>query len=291
MKYPTTKTHGFPKLGASRKETLVPTQPSNLRSPEWDATVYHRLSDPQFSWGQEVLKRLKLRGDELVLDAGCGTGRLTAELLERLPKGRVIAVDYSENMLRAASEYLGPRFGDRVTFVRADLQTLRIEEKVDGLLSTATFHWIKDHPQLYRHLYLALRPGGWLVAQCGGGPNLSRLLGRASVLMAQEPYVRFFSGWSSPWEYADDITTAERLRAAGFVDVRTGLEQAPVMLADAKEYREFIASVIFREHFAQVPDDELRAQFVASLTEQAVSDHPPFQIGYWRLNLQGRRPL
>ena len=111
------------------------------------------------------------------------------------------------------------------------------------------------------------------------------------MLMAQEPYVRFFSGWSSSWEYADDITTAERLRAAGFVDVRTGLEQAPVVLADAKEYREFIASVIFREHLAQVPDDELRAQFVASLTEQAVSDDPPFQIGYWRLNLQGRRPL
>lgn len=173
------------------------------------------------------MKRLKLRGDELVLDAGCGTGRLTAELLERLPKGSVIVVDHSENMLRAASEYLGPRFGDRVTFVRADLQTLRIEEKVDGILSTATFHWIKDHSQLYRHLYQALKPGGWLVAQCGGGPNLSRLLGRASVLMAQEPYVRFFSGWSSPWEYADDITTAEWLRAAGFVDVRPAWNRRP----------------------------------------------------------------
>jgi hypothetical protein len=109
--------------------------------------------------------------------------------------------------------------------------------------------------------------------------------------MATEPYVRFFSGWSSPWEYADDITTAERLRAAGFVDVRTGLEPALVVLADTKEYQEFIASMIFREHLAQVPDDGLQARFVASLTEQAASDDPPFQIGYWRLNLQGRRPL
>jgi trans-aconitate 2-methyltransferase len=103
----------------------------------------------------EGLKRVKLRGDELALDAGCGTGRLTAELLERLPKARVIAVDHSQNMLRAASEYLGPRFGDRVTFVRAaDLQTLRMEQKVDGILSTATCHWIKDHPQLFGHLYI-----------------------------------------------------------------------------------------------------------------------------------------
>ena len=111
----------------------MPAHPSDLHSSEWDATAYHRLSDPQFSWGQKVFTRLKLQGDELVLDAGCGTGRLTAELLKRLPEGRVIGVDHSENMLRAASEYLGPRFGDRVMLVRADLQTLRMEERVDGI--------------------------------------------------------------------------------------------------------------------------------------------------------------
>ena len=182
------------------------------------------------------MTRLKLQGDELVLDAGCGTGRLTAELLKRLPEGRVIGVDHSENMLRAASEYLGPRFGDRVMLVRADPQTLRMEERVDGIFSTATFHWIKDHPQLFRHLYQTLKPGGWLVAQCGGGPNLSRLLERASELMATEPGTRFFSRWSSPWEYADDITTTERLRGAGFVDVKTSLQPAPVVLAEAREY-------------------------------------------------------
>jgi trans-aconitate methyltransferase len=81
------------------------------------------------------LKHLKLPGDELVLVAGCGTGRLTAELLKRLPEGRVIAVDHSENMLRAASEYLSPRFGDRLMFVRADLQSLRMEERVDGIFT------------------------------------------------------------------------------------------------------------------------------------------------------------
>ena len=76
---------------------------------EWDAETYDAVSDPQFEWGMEVLERLELRGDETALDAGCGSGRVTAELLERLPEGRVIAVDGSEAMIEKARERLGDR--------------------------------------------------------------------------------------------------------------------------------------------------------------------------------------
>lgn len=262
----------------------------SILHPEWEAEAYHRLSDSQFSWGLRVLEDLELNGDEVVLDAGCGTGRLTAELLKRLPRGRVIAVDRSENMLRAAARYLRPPFGERVRFVRADLQTLRLEETVDGVFSTATFHWVRDHSLLFRCLYEVLKPGGWLHAQCGGRGNLSRLLRRVSSLTAQEPLSRFFSGWPGPWEYADDVTTAERLRAAGYVDVRTSLEPATVRLPNAEAYRTFIASVVFHEHLARVPDDELRSRFTTTLTEQAASDDPPFELDYRRLNLRGERP-
>src|SRR5437588_4192796 len=112
---------------------------------EWDAGAYHRLSNPQVKWGERVLECLPLRGDETVLDAGCGTGRLTAELLERLPRGRVIAMDRSANMVRAARDYLGSRFGDRVTVVEADLAALDMDQAVDAIFSTSTFHWVKDH--------------------------------------------------------------------------------------------------------------------------------------------------
>ena len=88
---------------------------------EWNSEVYHRVSNPQFEWGKKVLDRLKLKGDETVMDAGCGTGRLTAELLERLPQGSVLAVDVSQNMLQKAEEFLKPRFDGRVRFVHADL--------------------------------------------------------------------------------------------------------------------------------------------------------------------------
>ena len=60
-------------------------EPMNTGAREWDAETYDAVSDPQFEWGMEVLERLELRGDEVAVDAGCGSGRVTAELAERLP--------------------------------------------------------------------------------------------------------------------------------------------------------------------------------------------------------------
>ena len=260
---------------------------------DWDAATYHRISEPQVTWGRRVLARLPLRGDETVLDAGCGTGRLTAQLLERLPAGRVIAMDQSPAMLDAAREHLAPRFGDRVSFVRADLQELEdrpLAEPVDAIFSTATFHWVLDHPRLFRGLYRALRPGGWLVAQCGGGPNIKLVRDRAAALMAAPEYAPHFAGWPGPWEFADDATTAARLRAAGFVEIETGLEATPIVQPGPEEYRAYLASVVFGAHLARLPDEAARARFVAALTAQAAGDDPPYLLDYWRLNLRARRP-
>ena len=274
---------------AAHSPSLSPAA-CRLPPPEWDATTYHRVAEPQVTWGRRVLARLPLRGDETVVDAGCGTGRLTAELLARLPHGRVIAVDQSANMLRVAAEHLVLRFGDRVAFLRADLQTLTLPRPVDAIFSTATFHWIPDHPRLFRHLFAALVPGGRLVAQCGGGPNLARLVERVDALMASPPYAPSFAGWAGPWEFADDATTAERLRAAGFVEVETALEPAPTTLPDAATYRDFLTSTVLRAHLARLPDEAARGAFAATLTAQAAADDPPFALDYWRLNLAGRRP-
>jgi trans-aconitate 2-methyltransferase len=263
--------------------------PAAPSSREWNSEVYQRLSSPQFGWGKKVLDRVRLRGDETVLDAGCGTGRLTGELLARLPRGRVIAVDLSGNMLQAACRELEPRFAGHVWFVAADLQQLPFHEAADGIFSTAAFHWIRDHERLFRSLHDSLRPGGWLESQCGGGPNLAVLLQRAEALISKPPLNRFFAGWQSPWEYASAETTAERLRRAGFSDISTGLEPAPVLLANAEQYREYLANIIFHRHLERIADAELRREFLDQLTRQSAQDDPPFMLDYWRLNLNGRK--
>jgi trans-aconitate 2-methyltransferase len=258
-------------------------------SREWNSAAYHRLSGPQVSWGKKVLSRLHLRGDEVVLDAGCGTGRLTADLLEALPRGRVVGIDLSENMLRTARRHL-TQFGARVSLVACDLRDLPFDHSFDGIVSTAAFHWVLDHDRLFANLRHTLVPGGWIEAQCGGGPNIERLRQRADALAARPKFAAYFAGFREPWLFQDAESAEKTLRRAGFVDVETSIEAAPTVLASAAEYDEFVRNIIFRNHLENIPHVQDREEFMATLTEQAGADDPPFLLNYWRLNLRGKTP-
>lgn len=262
----------------------------NRPAREWNAGVYHRVSNPQFEWGLDVLGRLPLEGDELVLDVGCGTGRLTQRLLTRLPRGRVVAVDQSTNMLEGARVYLADAFGRRVTFVQAEASALPCAGGADAIFSTATFHWVKDHDRLFASLYAALKPGGRIVAQCGGGANIARLHQRCHALMRRPEFAGSFTQWVEPWEFAGADTTERRLRAAGFCEIRTSVEAAPVVQPDAATFREFIEHVICRPFLAPIARAEDRDRFMTALTEMAARDSPAFELDYWRLNLEARKP-
>lgn len=258
------------------------------QSREWNSSVYHRLSQPQVSWGKKVLSRLRLRGDEQVLDAGCGSGRLTAELLEALPRGRVVGVDLSQNMLHSAQEHLRSDFGGRLTLVVADLRHLPFEHTFDGIVSTAAFHWVPDHDRLFSSLRSALRSGGWLHAQCGGGENLIRLRQRVAMLVRSAPYAPYLASFREPWFFADAEQAADILRRAGFTNIETSVEAAPTLLENASQYEEFVRNIILRAHLRQLPSEDLRLRLMTELTALAGDDEPPYLLDYWRLNLSGR---
>jgi len=248
------------------------------------------MSQPQVSWGRKLLGRLRLRGDEIILDAGCGTGRLTAELLEALPRGRVIGIDLSQNMLGSAREHLLADSSKRVRLVAADLLHLPFAGVFDGIVSTAAFHWVLDHDALFDNLRRVLHPGGWLEAQCGGGPNLTILRKRADALAAGLRFSSFFAGFREPWFFQYAEGAAEKLHRAGFANVQTSIESAVTVLDDVGQYKEFVRNIILRRHLEQLPAEELREEFMDSLAEQAAGDNPAFSLDYWRLNLSGTVP-
>ncbi len=259
-------------------------------SREWNASGYDRVSSPQVGWGLKVLGRLELVGDEQTIDAGCGTGRLTAELMALLPHGRLVAMDRSWNMLLTARANLRPMFGPRVTFVQVALPSMPVRGWADLVFSTATFHWVSDHDALFGGIFAALRSGGQLFAQCGGGPNLAAAHALAEQVMGRDPFAPYFAGWRGPWNFASPAQTVERLRRAGFADVAADLEPAPTTLADEASYREFVTTVIYHPHLARLPDALLRARWLDEVTALAAQQDPPFTLDYWRLNLAGRRP-
>jgi trans-aconitate 2-methyltransferase len=245
---------------------------------DWDAKTYDKVSDPQFNWGVEVLDRLKLNGAETVLDAGCGSGRVTAKLLEKLPNGHVLCVDASESMIEKAREALG----DRADYMVADLSELEIPEPVDVIFSTATFHWVPDHELLFSRLHDALKPGGRLVAQCGGEGNVARHA-QAIVSVATRPeFAEHFQDMSIMWNFASPDETEERLRKAGFEDVSCWLEDKPVQ---PEHPYEFTTTVTMGPHLARLPEEKRRA-FAEAVLEL---EDDPLVLHYVRLNMNASR--
>jgi trans-aconitate 2-methyltransferase len=241
----------------------------------WSGADYDRLSGPMAAMGLAVLERLPLEGGETVIDAGCGSGRVTEELIARLPTGRVIGVDASASMIDAARA----RLGDRAELHVADLAAFDLGLQADAILSTATFHWIADHDALFARLRAHLRPGGLLVAQCGGEGNIARIHGAAREVMALEPYAPSFEGWLGPWNFAAPAQTEERLRAAGFAEARTWLQELPVTPDDPHPY---LTEINLGAHLERLPE-ELRTGFVDAVIERLGG--PPVTIDYVRLNM------
>jgi len=241
---------------------------------QWDGRTYDRISGPMEALGLAVLARLELGGDEVVLDAGCGSGRITQALLERLPRGRVIAVDASPSMVHAARERLERDVDVRVL----DLLDLELEEPVDAILSTATFHWISDHDRLFRRLRDALRPGGRLAAQCGGEGNIDVLRGQANAVLARDPYAEHFRDWKAPWNYAAPDQTEARLLAAGFTSAECWLQPAP---RQPEHAREFLTTIVLGPHVQRLPE-KLRDPFMDDLLATVGE---PVVVDYVRLNI------
>lgn len=265
------------------------TPPQTSR--EWNAGEYHRLSAPQFQWGQRVLSQLHLRGDECVLDAGCGSGKLTRLLLQNLPQGRVVGLDLSRNMVRLAHDNLNAEFAGCVHFVAADLVALPFRECFDGIFSTASFHWVLDHDALFRNLFASLKDGGWLHAQCGGGPNLARLRERVGSLAQTPEFTRWLGHFPEPWFYSDAEGAASRLRNAGFVKIATGLESAPFAVSTSQEFQDYLRTFVLHRHLELMPEPASRDSFVRQVADASARDDPPWTLDYWRLNLRARKPV
>jgi trans-aconitate 2-methyltransferase len=221
-----------------------------------------------------VLERVPREGVALALDAGCGSGRVTEQLLERLPGAHVIALDGSQRMLDAARRRLEAH-ADRVTFVLADLgRPLPPLPYVDLVFSTAVFHWVRDHEALFASLATVLSPGGVLVAQFGGEGNIAAV----SEALAQ-------LGRPPRWTFASAQETRVRLLTAGFVDVEVWSHPEPAAFDGPAELREFLRTAVLVEEVA-----EMEPGAAAELVDAVAARLPQPRLDYVRLNVVARQP-
>jgi trans-aconitate 2-methyltransferase len=255
------------------------TKPSEHGAAQWSGSHYDSVSDPQFRWGVDILSRLGDVGSGAVLDAGCGSGRVTEVLCGLQSEADVIAGDISPTMLEEAEKRLA-RFGPRVRYLRVDLNgdlaALSGLAPFAAVVSTGTLHWVTDHDRFYRSIFAMLRPGAPLVAQCGGEGSVE------SVRLALEDLGVEWRGFN---HYAGAADTARLLEQAGFEDVWTWLHPEPAEFEDRQTLVDYLLGGVLAPYVARREAGERReiAEAVADRLESPVVD-------FVRLNILARRP-
>jgi trans-aconitate 2-methyltransferase len=255
----------------------------------WDAEVYDRIGRPMRMWAQQVIDDLGLRGDETVLDAGCGSGSVTLDLRERLPDGKIYAVDASAEMIASLSRQLAERGISNVVPLQASLTDFTLPEPVDVVFSNAVFHWIPDDDALFGCLYRATKAGGRMRAQCGGYGNNAHVLEAVAAVREQERFGRHLGDFQDSKKYRTPEEATVALERAGWRNVRALLFDAPIPFDDHVEAALYIRTILLRDHVARLPED-LRDAYTRAVVEETVRRHgEPYVADYVRLDLYAER--
>jgi trans-aconitate 2-methyltransferase len=264
---------------------------TNAPHTHWNAEVYDRIGTPMRRWAQQVIDELALRGDETVLDAGCGSGSVTFDLLARLPRGRIYAVDSSPQMIEKLARGIEERGITNVVPVLADLTDFSLPEPVDAVFSNAVFHWVHDDDGLFGSLFRAAKPGGRLRAQCGGGDIFARLMPVVDAVRARPPFVGALGGLRDGKRYRAREQAREAMECAGWRDVRASTFAAPVAFDNEDDAALYLRTIILRDHAARLPEDQAEAYVRAVVAEYVARHGRPFTADYVRLDLAAVRPV
>jgi trans-aconitate 2-methyltransferase len=269
----------------------------------WDAETYEKIGTPMRGWAQQVIEDLGLKGGETVLDAGCGSGSVTLDLWEKLPHGKIYAVDGSPQMIEKLKRTLAERGIENIVAIQADLTRLHLPEVVDIVFSNAVFHWIPDDDGLFGSLARATKSGGKLRAQCGGAANIKRLMSATHEVEAREPYAKHLRGRVETRKYRTSGQAREALERNGWKDVRAETFESPVTFGDTASAVLYLRTIILQQQAAaldlatkaasepgQPRPQSLSDRFLRDVIAEVEKRHgSPFVADYVRLDLWATR--
>ncbi len=182
----------------------------------WDSEDYAKHSRAQQKWARELIDKLKLNGDEALLDIGCGDGKVTAEIAGLLPRGRVVGVDSAPSMVQLARSRYPPDTHVNLSFELMDAAQLRFKEHFDLVFSNAALHWLTDHRPVLDGIYASLKPGGRILLQMGGEGNARRMVDTLEEMINQQAWRDYFESFAFPYGFFGAEAYLAMLSGSGF---------------------------------------------------------------------------
>ncbi len=258
---------------------------------QWDAGDYAKNSGAQMEWANELIAKLNLKGDESVLDIGCGDGRVTREIADCLPKGSVVGIDNSLEMIRLAKASFPKDQFANLRFETGDAGNLKIDSRFDIIFSNAALHWVKDHRPVLAGIKKCLKPNGRILLQMGGQGNALAIFRVLETLVNQRDWSPYFNGFTFPYGFYDDKIYSQWLHETGLEPIRVELIPKDMIYEDINGLEGWIRTT-WLPYTNRVPDD-LKETFINTLAKTYIQFHPSpnddkIHVGMVRLEAEAR---
>jgi trans-aconitate methyltransferase len=242
-------------------------------SARWNAADYAANSAVQQTWARELIAQLHLRGDERILDVGCGDGKVTAEIARAVARGSVIGVDASLEMIRFARKTFPPGKHPNLEFQVMDARHVRFGRKFGLVFSNAALHWVDDHPAFLSGVAACLRPGGRLVVSCGGKGNAQDVYVALRPEMRLKRWWKYFRKMAKPYFFHSPADYEKWLPRFGFKSQGVRLSPKDAVYDGRGGFAAWLRTT-WLPYTQRVPDD-LREDFIAAIADRYLAKHPP----------------
>ncbi len=261
----------------------------------WDAETYDIVSDIQEKWAKTIINTREWTGKENLLDAGCGSGRITKILSKIITEGKIYAIDKDPNMVKKAKENLTDIKNIKVLEADLlDINSSQIPIKFDIIFSNAVLHWISDQKRIFSNFYDLLDKNGRLLIQCGGYGNLQSTIAIIDQAMKASEFKDFFINWKDVWNFAKPRETETILNELGYKDIKVYLKDAPVTFENKGDYSVYLKTVVLGPYLKHLPSEQTRTKFIEAILtlidkHNHAHKHKRWILDYVRLNIFASR--
>ena len=261
---------------------------NNNNNYSWDARTYDKVSsNVQLEWGRKLLEKRRWVGNEIVMDAGAGSGNLTKILADKVPQGHVYAVDADSNMVQEAKSNLSSC--RNVQVMQSSMDKVNLPTEPDVIFSNAALHWVLDQEGVFLHFWKLLKPNGELLIDYGGHGNLERPLSVIFKIMQSEQFKEHFANWKQSWYFPKPDETERFLQKVGFKEIQVDLSSQIISFSHRQSFATFVRTVIMKPFLGYLPDTNRKEQFIDAFLKEFEGHGWPWSLEFMRLTISARK--
>jgi len=251
------------------------TTPDHSKSHIWDAKKYSTNSCAQGEAATNLLESLHLQGDEHLLDVGCGDGKITASISQKLPRGQVLGIDASPQMINFAKNAFPPALYHNLEFSKKEAESIDYQNRFDIVFSSFALQWVSDCGNFFKRANKSLKKEGLLAITVPLNISVS-LESAITILLSKPEWKRFFTKFSPGWFFRNPLKYKDEISKSDFKLSHFKSVEQSIIFSSRESFENYV--IQWFTYLQPLPQN-LKKQFFKKCIDKYLEKNPPQDTG------------